>query len=177
MDNNIKLTDDVYKKKYLKYKNKYIKKQLSKEEELVGGVFEDIYILCPKDVYQVIKELYEKNNRISDLDLFLYSLGPRSYYIKYGTKDTNNFYTGENFPNFWAFTEEEFPKFGTKIQPVTKKKFIFWGQDVTIKKEVKNVEDLIDKKKTETDFTNYQYFYLKNKVLSRTDYEVIFPEN
>jgi hypothetical protein len=178
MENTIKFSDDEYKKKYLKYKNKYIKTQLNKEEELVGGVFEDIYIYCPSEILETIKNLYPKeNSRINDLNLFLFSLGPRSYNIKYGSKDTNNFFTGENFPNFWEFSEES-PTFGTVITEEQRKKFYIAGPEVAVKKKTKDVEDYIKKKNSKNEsFRNYKYFYLKNVVYSKTDYIVTIPED
>jgi len=55
-------SDEFYRKKYLKYKQKYIETQQLYGEELEGGLWGDItFVLCPKNVYDMIAELYPDN--------------------------------------------------------------------------------------------------------------------
>jgi len=171
-----KNSDELYKKKYLKYKNKYIETQQLYSEELDGGTWGDkTFVFCPSDVYDVIKEIYF-DNKFKNKDFFLFSLGPKSFYTEYESKEACNCW-GECKTNFWG-NENVYPAVGLKKETIPKKKNIFSDEMIPVEIVTKNIDyakELIIKKiQSDSNYSNYKHFYFKSTVFG---YKIYFYPN
>ena len=100
-------SDEFYKKKYLKYKQKYIDTLQLYSNELDGGWFGDEFILLvPFNIYMLVREIYSTPTVntptiIDDIKGFFILLGDKSYKTFYTSKKlrkcSDNSIVDENF--------------------------------------------------------------------------------
>jgi hypothetical protein len=100
-------SDEFYRKKYLKYKQKYIDTLQLYSNELDGGRFGDeFFILVPYNIYKLVREIYntptdDNPTIINDIKGFFILLGNTSYKTFYTSKKlrkcSDNTSVDENF--------------------------------------------------------------------------------
>jgi hypothetical protein len=75
-------------------------KELQYVEEMQYGGGEYTFILCPKTVLEVLRDLYKDNKKFNDIEFFKFITGPRSFLTNQNTKKLC-FCWGECMETFW----------------------------------------------------------------------------
>jgi hypothetical protein len=164
-------SEELYRKKYLKYKQKYLDAQ--KGEELEGGLwFDKTFIFCPEDVYNMIGRLYDsegittKNKYFNNKNLFLLLLGGESYYTVYGTKELKKCWPSKEDKDnqiFWEYEDYESLGYIKKKEMIKK----FYSKEekaeIVVEDSIIIAKDQIKKKKQNGILQNLNYFYFESK--------------
>ena len=168
-------SDEFYRKKYLKYKQKYIETQQLYGEELEGGKWGDItFVFCTEKIHNMMIRFYNgtdtKIKNFFDKDVFFLLLGSDSYYTVYGTKDIQKCWPMpikiNNGENFWVNNENE-SALGFRKKTQTEKRFFSKEEkEVTVTEEsMKIAKEQINAKISQSDSILYglKYFYFRSK--------------
>lgn len=93
-------SDEFYRKKYLKYKQKYIEAQQLYGEELKGGYWgQEFFVFCPYKNFMLVNDYFPK---IDNLESLFILLGDKSYKTLYlSHKLTNCWEPNTIETNFW----------------------------------------------------------------------------
>jgi len=115
-------SEEFYKQKYLKYKNKYLEAQKLYGEELEGGKWGDwIWVICPKNKFDIIKASWQYAGRtVPDEKCLWQQLGDNSSWCTSGNKKWTNCGTGVEdkvvaFPDGLGMTKEKGKFYGTNM--------------------------------------------------------------
>ncbi len=114
-------SEEFYKQKYLKYKHKYLEAQKLYGEELEGGKWGDwIWVICPKDKLDIIKDSWQyRGGTVPDEECLWLQLGTNSWWCTSGNKKLTSCETGkeekdEAFPSGLGIKEEDRKFLGKK---------------------------------------------------------------
>jgi hypothetical protein len=113
-------SEEFYKQKYLKYKHKYLEAQQLYGEDLEGGLWGDwIWVICPKNIFDIIKDSWQyTGGTVPDENCLWLQLGDNSYWCTSGNKKLTNCGTGVEdkevaFTDGLGITKEKGKLFGT----------------------------------------------------------------
>jgi hypothetical protein len=161
-------SEELYRKKYLKYKQKYLDAQ--KGEELEGGLWYDkTFIFCNDDVYEMIKKLYDyigtdtKYKKFNNKNLFLLLLGSESYYTVYGTKELKKCWPSEEDKINQTFWEnDDYESLGYKKEKKMIKRFYRKEEkeEIVVEEGIRIAKEQI-KERNDERLKNYFYFESK----------------
>lgn len=165
-------SEELYRKKYLKYKQKYLDTQ--KGEELEGGRWLDkTFIFCQEDVYDMIGRLYDskgkttKYRNFNNKNLFLLLLGNESYYTVYGTKELKKCWPSEEDKDnqtFWEYDEYQSLGYIKKKEMIKRFYRKEEKEEIVVEDSIIIAKEQIENKiKDDTKLKDLRYFYFESK--------------
>ena len=166
MESINKNSDELYRKKYLKYKQKYIDTLQLYNKELDGGWFGDKFIVfVSTDIYNLVREIYstptdDKPTIIDNIKGFFILLGDKSYKTLLYSNNLINCWDNSIVKGFsWINSKDE------------NKSYLGLGyySDKDGKNKIKSIDDAEKQAKnaideTTTPISGYKFFVIESVI-------------